>query len=1372
MQAIRAALASGVLALTALLAGCGGGGDAADPDAPPSPSGTATVGTSGGTLTSDDGVRLTVPPGSLGETITLRVARDTTGLSAALQGGTPQPDKAVALSPVYAMTPHGTVFARPVELRIPIDTAAAAGPGLLVVLRTEPDRDGWDVMPVQKVENGQAVVNITTFSFYRVVKITGIVLTPNTLPVPPILEMSMTLGGAGPSDFTWVHADGTAQRTGSQRRLYGTIANRSDSLRLSGRIFGLPASCSTISLAGAVMPTQNPTAADTSSNQWGVGRNNLGHPVFAEQAATVGSDTTGRVTRPTLSFAFDINADNAPYKVELFRALRASNTTGPTPPIGLNFNAYARCTSDVDLGDGLVLHNWMIVPGVTDYTMEGFNNAHFLDPHNWLWNTILFTTDYLPQGTVTPPQDVTAAAGMPASFSTSFWPAPEGESRIEWWRSDNAGVTWSRVRTTIVPIALSSDTYTIPATASSDNNALIRVRLCGIPRTVTPDESCTDTNPVRLTVLQGISAAGFSQQPRPVLVRTGQTATFSVAVSGTPTPSVRWQRRAANSSGAWADVSSGSGAATLNYTTTPLTAPDNGVQLRAVANNVLGDVASVPVTVSVSDIDVPPTVASQPAALSVVAGSEAVFAVVARGTEALSYQWRRNGAAINGANAPVLKLAQVTSADATGYSVLVSNTAGSVVSETAALTVSDGPVQPVAPSIVTQPVAVVVNAGNTATFAVGVSGSGPLSFQWLRNGTPIAGAVSAFHSIAQAAAVDAGGYSVRVSNGVGVATSASASLTVNAGSAGSAPVISTQPATLVVAPGGSATLAVAASGSGPLVYEWLHDGVPVVGQAGAVYHFTSVSALDAGVYQARVSNALGEVTSDAAQLLVVGSPAVSAQPASVSVVAGANATFSVVATGDALRYQWLRDSVAIGGATGASYTTTTVLGDNGARFSVLVYNSAGLLFSQAATLTVTAAPSSAEWETPKAIETDDTGDARGPSISVNAAGEAVAVWMQPGGGVGINIWANRFTPAGGWGIAERISDGQGGAQGAQAVAIDASGHAIAVWQQADHIWANRYTPGNGWNAPVKIDVGFGSAGNPQIGMDASGNALVVWWQSAGGRINVESVRYAVGAGWGNPATLDTDDTGDVSAPQVAVNAAGNAVVAWSWAADGGGGNYVYNVWATRYVPGIGWGNAEPLDSNNVQQPNLAPHAAVGANQNAIVVWHRRDNGIDHVKSSHYSAGAGWVQSLETDPAVVSRNARVAIDSAGNALAVWEQYVGATANVMASRYNGGTWAAPTLIETDNAGSAHTPQIVIDANGIGTAFWSQRNAAGFTDNVWVNRYTPGGGWGSAVPIDGQPQPATQPALGVDATGALVVVWEQVVGTLSHLWASGYR
>ena len=487
--------------------------------------------------------------------------------------------------------------------------------------------------------------------------------------------------------------------------------------------------------------------------------------------------------------------------------------------------------------------------------------------------------------------------------------------------------------------------------------------------------------------------------------------------------------------------------------------------------------------------------------------------------------------------------------------------------------------------------------------------------------------------------------------------------------------------------------------------------------------------------------------------------------------AGSNASFSVAASGDALRYQWLRDNVAIVGATGTSYTTPTVLGDNGARFSVLVYNSAGLLFSQPATLTVTA--SVAEWVTPAAIETDDTGDAQQPSIAVNAAGEAVAVWMQPGGGVGINIWANRYTPAGGWGTAQRISDGQGGAQGAQAVAIDASGHAIAVWQQADHIWANRYTPGTGWGTPVVIDVGSGSAGNPQIAMDASGNALAVWWQHAGGRVNVESVRYVVGAGWGN--SRDPRHPTTPATPPHRRSPSMPPATRWSH----GPGRPTPAAATTSTTSGrpatcraLAGGMRSPWTATTCSSPISHPTSRRAPARTRS--WSGTGETAASTTSSRATTApaAAGSQSLETDPAVVSRNARVAIDSAGNALAVWEQYVGATANVMASRYNGGTWDAPTLIETDNAGSAHTPQIVIDANGIGTAVWSQRNAAGFTDNVWVNRYTPGGGWGSAVTIDGQPEPATQPALGVDALGGLVVVWEQTVGSLSHLWASSYR
>ena len=115
-------------------------------------------------------------------------------------------------------------------------------------------------------------------------------------------------------------------------------------------------------------------------------------------------------------------------------------------------------------------------------------------------------------------------------------------------------------------------------------------------------------------------------------------------------------------------------------------------------------------------------------------GSDAVFAVDARGTEALSYQWRFNGANIAGANSPVLRLSAVTSANAGSYSVTVSNSAGSATSNAAVLTVSAGAPAAVAPSIVTQPASVTANVGSTATLAVGVDGTGPFSFQWRRDG--------------------------------------------------------------------------------------------------------------------------------------------------------------------------------------------------------------------------------------------------------------------------------------------------------------------------------------------------------------------------------------------------------------------------------------------------------------------------------------------------------------------------------------------------------------------------------------------------------------------------------------------------------------
>jgi hypothetical protein len=86
----------------------------------------------------------------------------------------------------------------------------------------------------------------------------------------------------------------------------------------------------------------------------------------------------------------------------------------------------------------------------------------------------------------------------------------------------------------------------------------------------------------------------------------------------------------------------------------------------------------------------PPGITSQPANVSVVAGGTATFSVAAVGSLPLTYQWRKDGAALSGATNSTLTLSNVQSANAGGYTVVVSNSLGSTTSNTATLTLSPG----------------------------------------------------------------------------------------------------------------------------------------------------------------------------------------------------------------------------------------------------------------------------------------------------------------------------------------------------------------------------------------------------------------------------------------------------------------------------------------------------------------------------------------------------------------------------------------------------------------------------------------------------------------------------------------------------------
>lgn len=568
------------------------------------------------------------------------------------------------------------------------------------------------------------------------------------------------------------------------------------------------------------------------------------------------------------------------------------------------------------------------------------------------------------QGLVANVDAVLSGGAARAVENVFVTPGPADHAIIDWERSDDTGRSWRTVARTFqheadplpggvgLPWRFWGVRHGFVATAG-DQGALLRIRACYTPPAGVAAEPCVTGAPVRINLLQQSALPVITSPPRSVLVRTGQTASFAVTAAGAPAPTLQWQTRPANSTGQWTNVSAGTGATTPNYTTAVTTLSDNGMQYRVVATNAVASVESTGVTVSVSDVDVAPSISTQPAALSVTSGGDAVFAVDARGTEALSYQWMRDGALITGANSPVLRLTGVTSADAGSYLVTVGNSAGVTSSNAAALTVTAGSPAAVAPSIVTQPVSINANEGATATFAVGVDGTGPFTYQWRREGANIQGATSAVYSINFAALPQAGAYSVVVSNGAGSVTSANAVLDVTAAAAFLPPSITSQPATVIVPALGSATIAVGATGSGPLAYQWYQNGDLQVGATSPVLIFNSVAEAQLGSWVVTVTNSVGTVTSQAAQVILLGAPTIVQQPEDASALEGEIATFFVVANGSGLRYQWSMNGTPLPGYTAATLRTEPLLiANSGAVYSVLVYNSAGLAYSQSAVLTV------------------------------------------------------------------------------------------------------------------------------------------------------------------------------------------------------------------------------------------------------------------------------------------------------------------------------------------------------------------------------------------------------------------------------------
>lgn len=212
--------------------------------------------------------------------------------------------------------------------------------------------------------------------------------------------------------------------------------------------------------------------------------------------------------------------------------------------------------------------------------------------------------------------------------------------------------------------------------------------------------------------------------------------------------------------------------------------------------------------------------------------------------------------------------------------------------------------------------------------------------------------------------------------------------------------------TLLLSTSYTATCPAASDAVGVVGYQWRLGGVGAwtdIPSGGRVRAFTGRTPNTSDLLEMRARDGSGNFSSPLSTTVTLPgiAPAVTTQPTNASVTAGSVASFTAAFSGiPAPAVQWYRNGALISGATSATYSFSTVLGDSGAIFSCTATNSAGQVSTSAATLTVTTAPVAPSITTQPASQTIITGAP--VTFSVVAAGSSPIGYQWRRNGVNIS----------------------------------------------------------------------------------------------------------------------------------------------------------------------------------------------------------------------------------------------------------------------------------------------------------------------------------------------------------------------------------
>lgn len=388
--------------------------------------------------------------------------------------------------------------------------------------------------------------------------------------------------------------------------------------------------------------------------------------------------------------------------------------------------------------------------------------------------------------------------------------------------------------------------------------------------------------------------------------------------------------------------------------------------------------------------------------------------------------------------------------------------------------------------------------------------------------------------------------------------------------------------------------------------------------------------------------------------------------------------------------------------------------------------------------------------------------AEAPRVAVSADGTAHFGW-QRGDGARTLLQGRSRAVDGTLGETQYVSPATGSAPVSDVVA-GANGTALHVWLElgpgVSVVRVRRRSTDGSLGAPQTLS-GTGVVGIPETAVDPDGNAVVTWSRLVDNKVVVEARRRAANGTLSSVKRISSAAaTYNAAQQDIAVDAAGNAVIAWTVS-----GTPSYVQVRRRAADGT-LSAIQNLTSGGGAADE--PEVGVDGAGNAVVTFRRVKEGafVSQVRRRSAAGTLSTTEDLSTQPGA-GFVPRVVVSPSAGAVAAWQQKVG-DQNVLfaARRAPGGSWSEPDPI---SAGGASVNHFALDIDAAGNALILMRRAVDAdTAFLQIRRRAAGGTLSSVQDITPADGFVSDFDLAVEAGGGAVATWTAPVGNVAQAHA----